>query len=576
MRTFSITRIIYCLSWGLIPFVVEAQDKNEHPKKLYMDENNRLFMNASNPVYLFLSNTPDAKDAKMMHSEETKEHANPMKFDGHGKHHIKHNDIHEKVEVVFEVYADGIAPTSKAEYSKEQVYFKDGKIYIGKPLGINLPGKDEMSGLQKVLYSINSAAFADYKDAVNLTEEKEYILKHYAVDNVGNTEEVNSHHFIMDFTAPVTAYTISGDKFNDVLAPSAIISLSATDQVSGVSRIKYTFDDGTEKVYLSPLRMGMLSEGEHKITYYTIDKVSNKEEAKTYSFFVDKTAPAVTSEIIGDKFTSNGKEYYSGRTQVKLIAEDNKAGVKEVYYSMNGVDYVLYDKPFSLDQSKVMVTVKYYAIDKVENKGTSKNHGDGMLTYIDLRGPGLSYTFDGPTFATRDTTFVNKSTKIILKATDAESGVQKIMYSKNKSAEMLFEKFFNVDQEGVCNIDYTGHDNVNNTTTSNFSIIMDNTGPEIMYQHSISPIANKAIEGKELNVYSSHVGVFLSGTDRLVGVDKIYYSINGGAEKLYVGVITGFQKGKTYSFKVRAIDKLGNTSTKEFDFATEGGLLSLK
>jgi hypothetical protein len=543
-----------------------------------MDGNNRLYMNSSNPVYLFLSNTPDAKDAKLMQSEETKEHANPMKFDGHGKHTIRHNDKHENVEVVFEVYADGIAPTSKAEYSKEQVYVKDGKIYCGKPLNIALPGKDEMSGLQKVLFSINGADYKDFKDAVNLSEEKEFVLKHYAVDNVGNTEDIQSHNFIMDFTAPITVYSLEGIRFNDVLAPSLTISLSATDKVSGVDKIKYTLDGGTERNYMGPIRMETLSEGDHKLTYFTLDKVMNKEEAKTYAFFVDKTAPVVTSEVLGDKFTANGKEYYSGRTQIKLLAEDNKAGVKEVYYSMNGSDYLVYDKPFALDQTKSVLALKFYATDKVENKGLSKNHGDGKITYIDLKGPSLTYNFDGATFSSRDTVFINKNTKIILKATDAESGVQKIMYSKNKGSEQLFNKNFQVEEEGICNIDYTGYDNVNNTTSSNFPIIVDNTGPEIQFQHSISPLSKNTVNGKVYDVYSAHVGVFLSGTDKLVGVDKIYYSINNGPEKPYAGIISGFQKGNTYSFKVKAIDKLGNTSFKEFEFATEGplGVITLK
>jgi hypothetical protein len=52
----------------------------------------------------------------------------------------------------------------------------------------------------------------------------------------------------------------------------------------------------------------------------------------------------------------------------------------------------------------------------------------------------------------------------------------------------------------------------------------------------------------------------------MVGTDRIYYSINGGAEQLYQNPLTNFPIGKITKLKIRAIDKLGNQDTEEQEF----------
>ena len=58
--------------------------------------------------------------------------------------------------------------------------------------------------------------------------------------------------------------------------------------------------------------MTTLSEGEHTISYFSEDILGNKEDEKSFDFYLDKSAPKVIDEIIGNTFIANGKEYYSG------------------------------------------------------------------------------------------------------------------------------------------------------------------------------------------------------------------------------------------------------------------------
>ena len=48
---------------------------------------------------------------------------------------------------------------------------------------------------------------------------------------------------------------------------------------------------------------------------------------------------------MGNTYMVGGKEYSSGRSRLKVAAVDNKAGVKEVWFSINGAPFELYDKP---------------------------------------------------------------------------------------------------------------------------------------------------------------------------------------------------------------------------------------
>jgi hypothetical protein len=548
-----------------------GQKQKEHVKKTFVDDQQRLYLQASLPVYLFASTSSDGKNAIRLNSEETKEHANPMHFDGPGKHYLRHKDVHEHVEVTFEIYADAEAPKTTLSHENDRIFKAGGKTYSGKDLQITLKAKDDMSGVENIFYSINQGEYQTYNNPITLDQEKEYALSYYAVDNVGNAENPSSATFVVAKKAPISKLEIDGEQHKDVLSPRSTIKLSSSDEISGVHKIYYKIDDGPEKIYTAPVKISSLSEGEHTITYYAANNVLNKEEAKSYVFFLDKSAPLLTADVMGDSFIANGKEFFSGRSKLKLTAVDNKAGVDLIYYSVNGGEFKVYEAPFYLESSKAGLAVAYFAVDKVGNKSNNKIKGDGLsTTYMDLTGPNLSYAYQGPVFRTRDTTFISPKTKIILKGSDVESGIQKLSYSHNKKGETDYTEPFSIDQEGLHFIDYFGYDNVNNKNSSSFHLFVDKSGPEIFHQLSILPIGKKNVNGKELNVYSEHVVLFISATDAKVGFEKMFYSINGGPEKLWLGPIKEFQKGKDYTVKVRALDKLGNELISEFAFAIEG------
>jgi len=552
---------------------VTAQEQPIHKKKVYLDKNQRLYVQDSLPVYMFLSTHPDGKDAVQLKSEKTPQYVNPMHFDGHGKHNITHKDYEHEVEITFEVYSDANAPETHFSLNKATIYNKDNKVYCAKGIEVAFTAADDMSGLEDIYYSVNGSNYEIFSKNFIPEKEQEYTIKFYSVDNVGNAEKVHTKSFMVDNTAPVTELTVHGDLKENIISAHSTIHLKAEDTMSGVSKIIYQLDGGHEMLYTSPISVASLSEGEHTVYYHSVDHLLNKENVKEYKFFIDKSAPMVIEDVIGDKFVVNGKEFSSGRTKVKLTAIDNKSGVKAIYYSVNGGPYQEYIEPFDVPRKGGSVSIKSYAIDFVSNKSLNAEEGNGgrfKSSYVDLSGPDLNYTFQGPVFKTRDTFFISAKTHIYLKASDIEAGLNKITYSIDKKGDNVYKENFTISEEGAHTVEFSGYDNVNNSNSNSFYFHVDNSGPEINVHFSILPIGNT----NNNDVYPSHVVLFPSATDDLVGYDKMYYSVNGAPEKQYSGMIDGFHKNETYSVAIRALDKLGNETKKEISFKTEAQKLT--
>ncbi len=557
-----------------------AQQPLKHEKKVYKSDDGKLYVQKSLPVYLYLSTEPDAK-GKMhqLESDSTKKFANPMYLDTEGYNSFRSPSAVDPVtkethypltDVFFEVYADSRPPKTKIVYDAKKKYF-DGKVlYMGSGLKIHLSSFDRHAGEEQILVSIDSVGYTKYTDSISLLQEKVYTIDYYAVDNVGNAEKPNHHSFTVDLTEPTSELIFEGDRFENNISGRTKLVLKADDTISGVRSIFYSLDDKKFQPYSYPLKSAYIAEGEHTIKYYAVDKVGNTESVHVYEFYVDKTPPILVDEIMGNSFVVSGREYSSGRTKLKLTAVDNKAGIKEIKYSINNEPYVLYEKPFYLTTVSGSLAVVSYVIDNVGNKSVANEKSTrSRASYVDLTGPQLYYKFIGRVFKARDTTYINKDTKVKLSAGDAESGLKSLSYSWNEGAETPYSEPFNVNDEGAYVLNIYGYDNVDNSNREAISLVVDNAGPDIYSRFSVLPISKREIEGQQVDVYSSHVVLFLSATDSKVAIDRIYYSINGEPEKMYTGIVDGFKRGKDYVLEVKAYDKLGNVNSSKVVFGTD-------
>ena len=573
----QISKLIISVSL-LGSYVGMAQKQN--PKHYTDTTTGKLYWNKALPVYLWVSSQPDHAEEPLTKSANAK-YSVPFYLDTEGPNFIRSKNAVDPVtkeaaqpiqEVMVEIDADGIPPETNLQLDAYKKYVSPkGTVYYGPTLDFTVNATDRTSGVDQILYAINREPFTSFKQKQSITEQGDYTLQYFATDNVGNASKVLQRDFILDNTAPSTNININGISLGNQISPATKIYLTQTDSISGINNTFFKFDNGPYRIYNGKeLNSSDLTEGAHAVSYYSDDKVGNKEAAKQFDFYLDKSAPIMAADILGDRFLANNTIYFSGRTKLKITAIDNKVGVKEVEYAIDNNDFKTYSQPFYLPSISGMHDIKFYSIDNLENRTSSTSGAryeeykhNVTKVYVDLTGPTLSHKILGDVIYRRDTMLLGPSNKILLDAIDKESGLQKITYSFDAQLiENDYKTPVSMDKDGYHLFEYFGYDNVNNRNIASFYFITDNTGPEIYHYFTVGSIATK--DG--LDVYPAFAGLSLAGTDELSGLKNITYSVDGFSERVYSSTITGLKANTKHKIKVTATDYLGNQTFTEIQF----------
>jgi hypothetical protein len=546
-----------------------------HEKKVITKEG-KTYVQRSLPLYLSFSTSPDG-EKHTLNSEITKEYTNPMYLDTEGVNYIRSHwavdqqtlkTIEPKVEIRYELYADGLAPRTSLALNGAPSYSRGGVLYFGKGLSATLSSRDGVSGVEATNYSLNGSAYSSYANAVGLAKEGTNSLSYYAFDYVGNAEAAKKKDFTVDLSSPSSNHSIEGISYQgNILSPSTKFALSSSDNLSGVNKTRYNFDGKGNRVYGSAISLNGLGDGEHTLSYHSTDNVKNEEGAKSFSFYLDKIAPEPTHVINGDQYQGNYL-YVSSRTTVSLSATDNRAGVKNIEHKIDGNSYGTYGSAFSIPNVSGLHNVRYRSTDNVENRSVSSLRP----LYMDNTAPSTGINYGSPQFFDRDTLFINKDTKVSLRKSDAHSGLQKTEYKVDGGAFKNYE-VFTIPNEGNRVIAFFSTDRVNNKEAQKESkVFVDNTGPEIYINFSIQPIGSK--EG--LAVYPNYTRLYIGATDKHCGTEEIMYAINGETLRAYsspysldISEVNLLKTAKKYSVRVVGKDKLGNSSEKTVEFFVE-------
>lgn len=541
--------------------------QNDTISHFYRDSTGQLFIAHGTHVYLFMGTSNDASKSiklKGINNEDS-----PIHWSGHGPKHLTHLNVYLGRRVSFDLFSDAIPPQTNINFDSGKGFKKDNTIYLSGGCTIELSATDKDAGLKGIFYSLNEGANIKYFEPIVLKSEGEYKLNVFALDNVGNKEEEISKSIVVDNTPPLTQFSIDGDSYNDVVSGRSKFILTSVDAL-GVNQTLFSIDSGKVFPYTKPIQAATLTEGEHTISWYSVDVVDNTETKKTSTFFVDKTPPMVFEEVIGNTYMVAGKEYSSGRSQLKIAAVDNKAGIKEINYSLNNSEYKKYEKPVYLSDILGTVSVKSFALDNVNNRSQSDTQSETFsMPTVDITGPQIFYGFSGAKITLRDTTWIGPKTKIIISSKDIGAGVNKMTYKMKGGEEQVYTAPFVVESEGYHEFGCTAYDNVDNVNLISFGFGVDSKAPSIFYHFSIDPIKWVIDNGEKIPVYTKGVKLYLAATDNLSGIDKLTYANDQEKETLYKTPIESLKSGKTYSMQIKAIDLLGNQSEVVVKFRIE-------
>ncbi|MGY1439032.1 OmpL47-type beta-barrel domain-containing protein [Streptomyces reniochalinae] len=162
--------------------------------------------------------------------------------------------------------------------------------YLGTAT-VTVTASDADSGVDTIEYALDEGEFQTYTEPVTVTDVGEHTIRYRAEDKAGNAAEEKTADFTVveppnvDTTPPTTEGKAEGKKNSDGdFLGKSTVTLSATDDKSGVEKIEYALDGAPYLAYGDPLVVDRA--GHHSVAYRATDKAGNTSKPRTLSFRV--------------------------------------------------------------------------------------------------------------------------------------------------------------------------------------------------------------------------------------------------------------------------------------------------
>jgi hypothetical protein len=273
------------------------------------------------------------------------------------------------------IQIDTTAPATTASTSGIK-----GKNSYYTALSLSLSATDATSGVAANYYTINGQTFL-YTGPVALPDGN-LSITYYSVDVAGNQESAHSLSATVDSTPPVTTANISGTAgLNGYYRSAVKVTLSATDNVSGVAATYYRLGTtGAFTLYRGTV-FSFTTQGSHTISYYSVDRAGNKENVETTTVLIDTVPPPLTvssisaATVVSETVTLSGTSQANASISVVLSDVTAKKAVGVAATDSSG------HWTITLDASKLAdgrLTAQVTAMDqagnaKVVTKTTTKS-----------------------------------------------------------------------------------------------------------------------------------------------------------------------------------------------------------
>ncbi|MGN6252453.1 MAG: OmpL47-type beta-barrel domain-containing protein [Marmoricola sp.] len=161
--------------------------------------------------------------------------------------------------------------------------------------------------------------------------------------------------FTYDGTAPTTTIDPAD---STAWRSTNTVTLSASDDRSGVASISYRVDGGSASSYTAPFT---LADGIHTVTYHAVDNAGNVEADKTAHLSIDTVKPTASVNPVAGSVADS----------VTITGHDERSGVARVEYLLDGSTTWKTGTSVSWASGSGSHTVTYRAVDNAGNVGAS-------------------------------------------------------------------------------------------------------------------------------------------------------------------------------------------------------------
>lgn len=337
--------------------------------------------------------------------------------------------------------------------------------YLGQAT-VTVTASDAQSGVASVEYELDDTGFKPYTAPVVVSALGDHAVQYRATDNEGNVSPTGSVSFRVveappDSTPPTVTAAVTGEQDADGnYLDTARVTLTATDNDSGVKTVEYQLDSGAWTAYTAPVDVN--TPGMHMLHYRATDNAGNVSPEGMAHFTIveqDTTPPVVTGAVTG---TQDANGNYVGKATVTVTATDAGSGVATVEYQVDGGAWTAYTTPVEVTTNGAH-TVGYRATDAAGNVSAV---GTSTFTVVppaggDTTPPAVSGWLTGNQNAQWE--YVGRAT-LNASATDADSGVKTIEYALDGGAWTVYTAPVVVEAAGAHTVKVRATDNAGNVS----------------------------------------------------------------------------------------------------------------
>ncbi len=489
-------------------------------------------------------------------------------------YHVYAKDVAENEETSreYSFYVDKDPPDSSISLEGEGP--QNG--WYRSEVEILFTAEDLHSGVDRIRYNVNGGSWGEIggsEGSITVYDQGTNEVGFYAIDNVGNEENVEYKTFKIDDTKPESHISIDGPEGKGGWYTGGVeVTFNADDELSGIDYIEYRLNDEWQVIEGESGSITIDTEGETDLRYRAVDMAGNVEQDNVESIKIDATPPSV--EFISP--SPGGKnDWHVEEPVVTINAVDGISGISSISFRIindtgEGDWQTVQNDEVEITLEDGEHTVEYLAENRAGLKSSEESEAGSSHIKVDTLKPEIDFTITEP----EPSGWYTSPPEVSIFVDDrGGSRIELVQYRLGTDSDWTsYQGSFEIDKEGQFHLGLRVMDEAGNLNEIGEAewLKIDMTSPSLNHVDTTDTVWNN-----EMTVTAS-IG---SGESSLEKVILRYESDGGWKEKEmersdgeYKATIPGDEVGfSDVNYRVIAEDVAGN----QFESRTHVGYVGI-